>query len=90
METHRQDGVGWMREPFGDPGWMRVTPKASSRYSVCVLTLWISTDYRRVLVAGGEIDPISGAREADRAEIESLAERFGTPELQQVVAGFGT
>jgi hypothetical protein len=50
------------------------------------LTLWVSADYRRVLVAGGEIDPLSGAREADRAEIEALAERFKTPELLRVVS----
>jgi len=54
----------------------------------CQFHVYISPDYRRVFIAGGEFSPPDSgyAREADRLEIEALADRFNSAELRQVLA----
>jgi len=54
----------------------------------CQYHVYISPDYRRVFIAGGEASPwdMGVAREADRLEIEALADRFNSAELRQVLA----
>lgn len=51
----------------------------------CEVIVFVLRDFSRVFIGGGEWGFDSLAREADAVEIEALAERFGWPELRQVL-----
>ena len=56
----------------------------------CEVVVFVLRDFSRVFVGGGQWGFDSLAREADVVEIEALADRFGWPELRQVLERLAT